>query len=245
MKQLFLMLAVVFFAATVSCGSNRNKVNNDGWMTIFDGSSFDGWRGYCQTEVPPQWTIESDGSMKFNGPEGEKRGHESGLDLIYDRKLKNFELEFEWNASQGGNSGLLYYAQEVAGKPIYTSAPEYQLCAVDGSGRVSTHEAGSLYDLIAADPQNAKIPGEWNKARLTVDKGKVIHYQNDVKVCEYTLWTPEWKALLDGSKFSEEKWPEAYHYQINAGGDRHEGYIGFQDHGTDFRFRNIRLRELP
>jgi len=32
---------------------------------------------------------------------------------------------------------------------------------------------------------------------------------------------------------------------INLGGDNHEWYIGLQDHGTDFWFRNIRLQELP
>ena len=58
------------------------------------------------------------------------------------------------------------------------------------------------------------------------------------------LWSSEWKAMLDDSKFSEEKWPESYPYMINAGGDKREGYIALQDHGTEFWFRNIRLKEL-
>ena len=71
--------------------------------------------------------------------------------------------------SKGGNSGILYLAQEVAttkdGKqqiePIYISSPEYQVLdnenhpdaklGVDGN-----RKSASLYDMIPAVPQNAK-----------------------------------------------------------------------------------------
>jgi len=36
---------------------------------------------------------------------------------------------------------------------------------------------------------------------VSVKNGKVIHTQNDVKVVEYTLWTPEWNAMVAQSKF--------------------------------------------
>lgn len=240
-KIVYLITSVVLVIILISCGGNRNATTNDGWVTIFDGSSFDGWRGYLHEGVPDQWTIENDGSMKFSGT-GLNRN--SGLDLLYDKKLKNFEFEMEWKSPRPGNSGLFYYAQEVPGMRLPAIAPEVQLGVVDGSGKVAKTLPGSLYDMKAADPQNAHLPGEWNKIRIVINNGKVTHFQNDVRVCEYTLWTSEWKEMLDNSKFSKEKWPESYPYMINVGGDNREGYIALQDHGTEFWFRNIKLKEL-
>jgi hypothetical protein len=58
------------------------------------------------------------------------------------------------------------------------------------------------------------------------------------------LWTPQWKEMLDNCKFSKEKWPLAYYWLLNLGGPAREGYIGFQDHGDDVWYRNIRVKVL-
>ena len=84
----------------------------DGYITIFDGKTFNGWRGYGKDQVPARWTIE-DGCIKFNGTgtgEGQTTG---GGDLIFAHKFKNFELTFEYKISKGGNSGIFVLAQEV------------------------------------------------------------------------------------------------------------------------------------
>ena len=41
--------------------------------------------------------------------------------------------------------------------------------------------------MIPAVPQNAKPYGEWNKAKIMVYKGTVVHGQNDQNVLEYHL----------------------------------------------------------
>ncbi len=184
------------------------------WKTIFDGKTFDGWRGYNRQDVPAKWQIE-DGAIKFNGSGGGEAQTADGGDLMYGTQFGNFEFELEWKISKGGNSGIFYLAQEVEGQPIYVSAPEYQVLDnayhIDAQlGVDNNRRSASLYDMIPANPQNQKPYGEWNKAKITIYKGTVVHYQNDIPVLTYKLWTPEWQALLDNGKFAKDKWPVAY-----------------------------------
>ena len=253
-KTIFALSCVAMAALMASCGSNTNKkaadntADADEWIVLFDGETFDGWRGYNRTDVPAAWTIE-DGAIKINGSGMGEAGAKDGGDIIFDRKFKDFELEFEWKVDKGSNSGVFYLAQEIPDQPIYISAPEYQVLdnenhpdaklGVDGN-----RQSASLYDMIPAKPQNAKPFGEWNTGKIMVYKGTVAHYLNGEVVVEYHLWTPQWKELLDNSKFSEDKWPVAYELLLNCGGENHEGYIGFQDHGDNVWFRNIRVKEL-
>ena len=44
-------------------------VDKEGYYVIFDGKTFNGWRGYGKDNVPAKWTIE-DGAIKFNGTGG-------------------------------------------------------------------------------------------------------------------------------------------------------------------------------
>lgn len=229
----------------------------DGYYVIFDGTSTNGWRGYGKDALPSRWSIE-DGCLKFSGTgTGEGQTGEGG-DVIFAHKFRNFELELEWKVSKGGNSGIFYLAQEVTTKnedgteryePIYISAPEYQVLdnanhpdaklGVDGN-----RQSASLYDMIPAKPQNQNPFGEWNKARIMVYKGTVVHGQNDANVVEYHLWTQQWTDMLQASKFSQEKWPLAFELLNNCGGEAHEGYFGLQDHGDDVWYRNIRIKVM-
>ncbi len=232
-------------------------VDKDGYYVLFDGTSLNGWRGYGKDNVPSRWTVE-DGCIKFSGTgTGEGQTGEGG-DLIFARKFKNFILELEWKVSKGGNSGIFYLAQEVKTvredgsekyEPIYISSPEYQVLdnanhpdaflGVDGN-----RQSASLYDMIPAKPQNSNAFGEWNKAKIMVYKGTVVHGQNDANVVEYHLWTDQWTQMLQASKFSQEKWPLAFELLNNCGGENHEGYFGLQDHGDDVWYRNIRIKVM-
>lgn len=216
------------------------KEKDDDWRLLFDGKTTDGWRGYGKETFPKGWVIE-DGALKVQGSGSGEAG--GGGDIIFDEQFKDFELSLEYKVSEGGNSGIFYLAKEVEGEPIYTSAPEYQI--LDNQkhpdarlGKNGNRQAASLYDLIPAEPQNAKPVGEWNKVSIIVYRGTVIHSQNGENVVEYHLWTDEWKEMVANSKFKD--WKNF----INAGGDNKKGYIGLQDHGDDVWFRNIKIKQL-
>ena len=87
-------------------------VDENGYITIFDGETFNGWRGYGKDRVPTKWTIE-DGCIKFNGSGGGEAQDGDGGDLIFAHKFKNFELELEWKVAKGSNSGILYLARKL------------------------------------------------------------------------------------------------------------------------------------
>ncbi len=228
----------------------------DGYYILFNGKDLTGWRTYGKDNATARWSVE-DGAIKFAGTgTGEGQTGEGG-DLIFAHKFQNFVFEFEWKVSKGGNSGVFYLAQEVTTEkdgevrwePIYISSPEYQvldnanhpdaMLGVDGN-----RQSASLYDMIPAKPQNQNPYGEWNKGRIMVYKGTVVHGQNDANVVEYHLWTQQWTDMLQASKFSAEKWPLAFELLNNCGGEKHEGYLGFQDHGDDVWYRNIRVKVL-
>lgn len=254
MKKTLYILTVILATMSLTACANASKKHadcdhdksqvqsDDGWISLFDGTSFDGWRGYGRTDIPTAWTIE-DGAIKINGSGHGEAGNKDGGDIIFDQKLKNFELTFEWKVSKGGNSGIFYLAQEIEGDKIWKSSPEYQILDnenhIDAKlGKAGNRQSASLYDLIPAVPQNSKPYGEWNTGGIIVFKGTVVHAQNGENVVEYHLWTDDWKKMIANSKF------KGWENFINAGGENQEGYIGLQDHGDDVWFRNIKIKIL-
>lgn len=238
---------------------SKYKKDKDGYITIFDGKSTEGWRGYGKDNLPGRWSIDA-GTLKFTGAGGGEAQEKDGGDIIFAHKFKNFILELEWKVAKGSNSGIFYLAQEIETKdkegnpvmqPIYISSPEYQVLDnanhVDAmAGKDGNRQSGSLYDMIPAKPQNARPYGEWNKTEIVVSKGTVFHKQNGETVVEYHLWTPQWTKMLEDSKFSPERWQDGLAFELlnNCGGPNREGYIGLQDHSDDVWFRNIKVKIL-
>ena len=212
---------------------------DDGWVLMFDGKTSDGWRGYKKDYFPSAWQVV-DGTIHMIGSGRGEAGNKEGGDIIYDKEFQNFTLSLEWKISEGGNSGIFYLGKEELDY-IWKTAPEMQVLDninhPDAKlGIEGNRQAGSLYDLISANPQNAKTVGEWNQIEITVYKGTVVHKQNGVNVLEYHLWTPEWNELVAGSKFPglNADWADV----------ATKGFIGLQDHGDDVWYRNIKIKEL-
>ena len=243
-KQIFLASACVLILLISAQGfsqkSNKltGKEKKAGWVLLFNGKDFSGWRQCNGTEMPKNWTIEDNAMKVFTG-EGKNPGQGAGGDIIYyAKKFRNFELSVDWKVAEMGNSGIFFNVREVPGKPVYYAAPEIQvhdnIKATDN--KIASHLAGSLYDMVAADPATVNPAGEWNNIVIKVDNGKVTHIQNGVKVVEYELWTPKWDEMVAGSKFKT--------FPGFIEGIAREGYIALQDHGYSIWFRNIKIREL-
>lgn len=84
-----------------------NQEKEEGWILLFDGKTFNGWRGLGRDTIPEgQWAIE-DGAIK-KVPSGEVPLQEDGQplkggDIMTIRSFENFELYLEWKISPAGN----------------------------------------------------------------------------------------------------------------------------------------------
>jgi hypothetical protein len=153
-------------------------------------------------------------------------------DIITVDKYADFDMSFEWRISKMGNSGVYYHVIE-AGEHGYESGPEYQLLD-NAHGEKPKEQAGSLFGLYPPSKDTTKPVGEFNLSRIVVNHGHVEHWMNGVKVAEYQLNSPDFKARVAGTKFAN--WP------LFATADT--GFISLQDHGDGVAFRNIKIKSL-
>jgi hypothetical protein len=207
--------------------SAKDPAPTTGWRTLFDGKLLDTFRGWRSDGMPQGWHVV-DGTLA-------KEGHVD--DLVTRDQFGNFELELEWKIGRAGNSGIFYRGTREYDE-IYWSGPEYQLLddANAPDGRNPLTAAASAYGLYAPPAGVVKAFGEWNKTRIVIKGDHVEHWLNGQKVVEYDLGSPEWKAKVAASKFSQ--YP---HYGLAKA-----GLIGIQgDHPGSLALRHIRIRELP
>ncbi len=141
MKRLFVLLLLIGFAIAgsqvfYSCKSSvktadtvstaevvdpnnslTDQEKTEGWELMFDGKTTKGWRKYDTTVFPDSgWVVDS-GTLRCIGSGMGEAGGKGG-DILYDKKFKDFDLKLEWKISQGGNSGIFYFVQEIPGEPV-------------------------------------------------------------------------------------------------------------------------------
>lgn len=204
-----------------------------GFKLLFDGKSTAGWHSYGKTTVGQGWKVE-DGALHLDP----KAKNNDGGDLVTDKEYSNYHLSLEWKVAPKANSGIIFYVHEELPKygQTYSTGPEMQVLDNDGhpDGKITKHRSGDLYDLVKSTSEPVKPVGEWNKAEIISDKGKLTFKLNGVTIVNTTLWDDNWKALIAGSKFA--KWQGFGTYQT--------GKIALQDHGDEVWYRNIMIKEL-
>ena len=196
-----------------------------GWKLLFDGQTTSGWHNFQKQSI--QGWMAQDGVLTTPGKQG---------DIVSEEQFSDFELSIEWRIESQSNSGIFFYVQEDPQySAIWHTGPEFQLID-DNNYPVplkDTQKSGSNYDMQAPIKLTAKKAGEWNHARILVNKGHVEHWLNGEKVVAYDFDSPAWQQQLAGSKFASLDYAK-----------KRNGAIALQDHGDPVAFRNIKIRAL-
>ena len=239
-----------------NCGEKKNEVEAptgpntltkaeiaDGWELLFDGKTFEGWRGIGIDVVPEgHWKIVDGAIQKIASgdvptrPDGQPL---KGGDIMTKKTFKNFELKFEWKISEGGNSGVKYNViEEVSIKNGWTSALGYEYQVLDDAKHSDnlnpTHRSGSLYDMIEGQGKVLKPVGQYNSAKILFNNNHLEHWLNGKKVVDTDTDSPEFEKLFQKSKYH--KHSDFTSHKI--------AHIILQDHGNACWYRNIKIKVL-
>lgn len=257
-------LLILFVVLLMSCQQKaKNKESNEienetkeisEWISLFDGTSTEGWRAYNGEALPPGWIVKDD-ELTYDTELGLEQDYKGGKDIIYGaEEFDNFELSIEWKLPEGGNSGIFYHLKEGYDTPSIVS-PEYQL--IDDVNYASIHDlteyntslgytenpnelkplqqTAADYAMHPATADKILNPiGEWNTTRIIFTPEKVEHWLNGKIVLSFIPWSEDWYE-----KKNSDKWKNSKDY-----GKFKTGYIGLQDHASPIWFRNIKIKKL-
>ncbi|MDB6033679.1 MAG: basic secretory protein [Verrucomicrobiales bacterium] len=202
-----------------------------GWKLLFDGKDLNGWHNFKREGIRAGWQVK-DGTLACVDP------HDAG-DIVTTEKFEWFELQLDYNISEGGNSGIMFHVTDEGGA-AWATGPEIQL--EDNAKAADPQRCGWLYGLYKpeTDPKTGKPldatkpAGEWNHVRILISAEKCVHEINGVKYFEYVLGSDDFNERVAKSKFG--KMPRFAKAST--------GYLALQgDHGQ-VSFRNIKVRPI-
>jgi hypothetical protein len=239
------LLALALLAGCATAGRKTDSDPEAGFRPLFDGKTLAGWRGY-QNQPVRTWQVTggvltrietpklADTPRGFKVADGVKARVDRAWDLVTEEEFGDFELRLEWRISDGGNSGIVYRADETQEAPWMTG---YECQVLDNDRHPDAKHsegrrtAGALYDVYA--PTKAARPaGQWNEVRIVARGNHLEHWLNGEKVVSADIGSDDWKAHLAASKWSK----------VPTYGTLARGRISLQDHGDKVEYRNIRIR---
>ncbi len=203
-----------------------------GWVVLLDAAPASlaaNWRGYKKPAVPANWRFE-DGAASYVPGEAPGRG-----DLVSRAQFGDFELEYEWRVAPGANSGVMWRVSEDRDFPWQTG-PEQQVLDDERhpDGKIPSHRAGALYDLVVPPAGATRPVGEYNAARVVARGTRVQLFLNGRQTADVDFGAEAGRALVAKSKFAA----------MPGFARNPRGHLVLQDHGDRVWFRNVRVRPL-
>ncbi|HEX9511735.1 MAG TPA: DUF1080 domain-containing protein [Puia sp.] len=230
------VLAFTIGACHSTPDGSKDAAGNDGFVAIFDGKTFSGWKGDTS-----YWRIDS-GTIV--GEEKPDRPLKTNSFLIWQGgQPADFEFKAEYRISPEGNSGINYRSEELPDIPYalkgyqadIDGANQYTGQNYEERGRgflamrgqraeLPTHGPPVIKDTLGnSDSLKAHIKSnDWNEVYIVVKGNKMTHFINGVLMSE---------AIDDDT--------------VNR---KFKGLLGLQMHvmpSMKVEYRNIRLKQLP
>ncbi len=191
----------------------------EGFESLFDGQSLFKWTGNTIDYVP------SNGDLVIYPTRG-------GKGNIYTKKeYDNFHMKFEFKLTPGANNGLGIRAP-LEGDAAYVGM---ELQILDNTAKIYDklqpyQYHGSVYGIIPAKREYLKPVGEWNMEEVIAQGNHIQVILNGEIIVDGDLA----EATMNGTADHKE----------HPGLFNKTGHIGFLGHGSEVRFRYLRIKEL-
>jgi hypothetical protein len=223
--------------SAIACGANADSSKPpEGFTALFNGNDLSGWHGR-QGDFNPyklaamtederktnleKWAEEAKKHWKVENGEVVSDGH--GPFLTTDKEYGDIELRIEYKMLPKGDSGIYLRATPQVQIWDYTKeSGQWRNGADKGSGGLWNNSPGApgKDPLVLAD----KPLGEWNSFRILQLGERTTVYLNDKLVVENARMENYWNRKLPLLR---------------------KGPIQLQTHGSEIRWRNIYVREIP
>ncbi|MEJ2701518.1 MAG: DUF1080 domain-containing protein [Sedimentisphaerales bacterium] len=189
------------------------------WQVLFDGTDLSNWQSANGGKPSSGWAIEN-GALARHARAG----------MIWTKeRFGNFILDLEFKTE--GNSGV-FFRTDHPEDAVQTGIEMQVYKHVDTPGK---HSCGAVYDALAPSKEMTR-DGQWNHVTITAVDNKIEIVLNGEQIIDMDLnrWTQPRKNP-DGSTNK---------FRTALKDFKREGHIGFQDHGANVWYRNVRIRPL-
>ncbi len=263
-----LKITALACAAVLTASAADNQLTAQekaaGWRLLFDGKTYTGWEDPAKKSPPGNGFTIEDGCIKsLPHPNIDE-------DLFTLDTFRDFELEFDWKISPGGNSGVKYRIQErvLLADQVPGQKFEDRVNASMKNRRTDRPAKGQEY-VIGFEYQvldNEKNPdarrGTNHQAGALYDMlsplkdatkpvGEFNHSRLVVKGDNVEHWLNGVK-VVDGSlnapdvaKGTAARWgTDSQVYELLVKHPKKDCQISIQNHSSDAWFKNIKIRKL-
>src|ERR1700722_12914226 len=241
MKRIALIAMAMMVALGLDAGLPQDRPLNQapaGFTNLFNGKDLSGWRGRQMDYSPhlealltkeelaakqAEWNADRDANWSVDAAKGEIVSNGHGVFLATNKDYSDFEFYVDWlMVSHNGDSGI-----------YLRGFPQIQIWDVDNPREVrngAPRGSGSLWNDNVGNP--GKFPlvkadnpvGTWNTFRIKMIGTHVWIWLNG-------------KQTVNGQVMDD--------YFDRSLTILPTGPIELQTHGSEIRFRNIYVREIP
>jgi HEAT repeat protein len=191
----------------------------EGYVSLFNGKNLNNWTGNKDAYKAV------DGVMVITPNEG------SGGNLYTEKEYADFIFRFEFLLTPAANNGLgirapligdaAYVGMEIQilddTAPVYANLQPYQY-------------HGSVYGVIPSRRGFQKPVGEWNYEEVRAEGTHITVTLNGTVIVDGDIAGPRDNGTLDHNQ--------------HPGLKNKTGHIGWLGHGSEVKFRNIRIKDL-
>jgi hypothetical protein len=228
-----LALLLLSLLVTVSAASAAENEPPAGFTALFNGRDLSGWYGLNANPEKVAAMPEEERAKKraadledlrthWHVENGELLNDGHGVYATTDRDYGDVELYVDYKMLPKGDSGIYLRGSPQIQIWDYTDPTKFKLGADKGSGGLwnNSPSAPGKNPLVLAD----KPLGEWNRFHIIQIGARTTVYLNDKLVVDHAIMENYWDRTRPLFR---------------------TGPIQLQTHGSEIRWRNVFVREIP